>query len=259
MASTLIADLTWYDFAERVKDDPIVFLPIGSVEQHGPHLPLATDTLLPLAVAQQVAERVGGLVAPPVAYGYKSQPKSGGGNHFPGTLSLDAGVLIGLVRNIVNELVRHGVRRIVLFDGHMENQWFLVEAADLALRDQAMLGRTDVRIIKLGYWEFITKATEKVLFPDGFPSWELEHAAVMETSVMLHIRPDLVREELIPDDPAANFPPYDIYPFDTRPIPPTGVLSSAKAASAEKGEAVLAQVVPDIADALIKAFEAPAS
>lgn len=256
MASTLIADLTWYDFAARVKADPIVFLPVGSVEQHGPHLPLATDTLLPLAVAQQVAARVGGLVAPPVAYGYKSQPKSGGGNHFPGTLSLDAGVLIGLVRNIVNELVRHGVRRIVLFDGHMENQWFLVEAADLALRDQAMLGRTDVRIVKLGYWEFITKATEKALFPDGFPSWELEHAAVMETSVMLHIRPDLVRAELIPDDPAANFPPYDIYPFDTRPIPPTGVLSSAKAASAEKGEAVLAQVVPDIADALIKAFEA---
>ena len=257
VSNTLIADLTWYDFAEKVKANPIVFLPIGSVEQHGPHLPLSTDILLPQAIATEVAERVGGLVAPPVAYGYKSQPKSGGGNHFPGTLSLDAGVLIGLVRNVINELVRHGVRRIVLFDGHMENQWFLVEAADLALRDQAMLGRSDVTIIKLGYWEFITKTTEKVLFPDGFPSWELEHAAVMETSVMLHIRPDLVRSELIPDGPAADFPPYDIYPFDTRPIPPTGVLSSAGSASAEKGAAVLAQVVPDIADALIKAFDAP--
>ncbi|MCS0497746.1 creatininase [Ancylobacter sp. MQZ15Z-1] len=251
---TQIADLTWYDFVERVKANPIVFLPIGSVEQHGPHLPLATDTLLPQALATAVAERVGGLVAPPVAYGYKSQPKSGGGNHFPGTLSLDANVLIGLVRNIVNELVRHGVRRIVLFDGHMENQWFLVEAADLALRDQAMLGRDDVKIIKLGYWEFITKATEQVLFPDGFPSWELEHAAVMETSVMLHVRPDLVRSALIPDGPAAAFPPYDVYPFDTGPIPDTGVLSSAAAASAQKGEVVLAQVVPDIAAALREAF-----
>lgn len=84
------------------------------------------------------------------------------------------------MRAVVNELVRHGVRKIVLFDGHMENQWFLTEAADLALRDQAMLGRADVRIVKLGYWEFITEATESILFPDGLQSWELEHAAVMK-------------------------------------------------------------------------------
>lgn len=252
--SVRIADLTWYDFAERVKADPIVFLPTGSVEQHGPHLPLFTDVILPVAVAEAVAEKVGGLVAPPVSYGYKSQPKSGGGNHFPGTLSLDASVFIGLVRNIVNELARHGVRKVVLFDGHMENQWFLVEAADLALRDQRAQGVHDLRIVKLGYWEFISKETEAVLFPDGMPSWELEHAAVMETSVMLHLRPDLVRADRIPDHPPACFPPYDIYPFDTAPIPPDGVLSSAGSASAEKGAVVLAQVVPDIVAGLGKAF-----
>ncbi len=249
-----IADLTWYDFADAVKRDPVVLLPTGSVEQHGPHLPLFTDVILPVAVAEAVAERIGGLVAPPVTYGYKSQPKSGGGNHFPGTLSLDASVFIGLVRNIVNELARHGVRKVVLFDGHMENQWFLVEAADLALRDQKALGVTDLRIIKLGYWEFISKATEAVLFPDGILSWELEHAAVMETSVMLHLRPDLVRRDLIPDDPPAQFPPYDIYPLDPAAIPHHGVLSSARAATAAKGACVMAQVVPDIAAALTAAF-----
>ncbi|RTM01091.1 creatininase [Ancylobacter aquaticus] len=254
-----IADMTWYEFADRVKENPIVFLPTGSVEQHGPHLPLLTDVILPVSVAEAVAAEVGGMVAPAVSYGYKSQPKSGGGNHFPGTLSLDASVFIALVRNIVNELVRHGARKIVLFDGHMENAWFLVEAADLALRDQAMLGRTDVKIVKLGYWDFINKATEAVLFPDGFPSWELEHAAVMETSIMLHVRPDLVRQDSIPDDPAAVFPPYDVYPFDTRPIPPTGVLSSAKSSSAEKGAVVLAQVVPDIAASLREAFGPPSA
>ncbi|MDF2994423.1 MAG: Creatininase [Xanthobacteraceae bacterium] len=249
-----IADMTWYEFADRVKDNPIVFLPTGSVEQHGPHLPLLTDVILPVAVAEAVAGEVGGMVAPPVTYGYKSQPKSGGGNHFPGTLSLDANVFIALVRNIINELARHGVRKVVLFDGHMENQWFLVEAADLALRDQRAEGVHDLKIIKLGYWEFITKQTEKELFPDGMPSWELEHAAVMETSVMMHLRPDLVRVDLIPDHPPAVFPPYDIYPFDTRPIPPSGVLSSAKPATAGKGETVMRQVVPDIAASLLDAF-----
>jgi creatinine amidohydrolase len=249
-----IADLTWPEFAERVAGSPIVFLPTGSVEQHGPHLPLLTDVILPVAVAEAVAERIGGLVAPPVTYGYKSQPKSGGGNHFPGTLSLDASVFIGLVRNIVNELARHGVRKVVLFDGHMENQWFLVEAADLAIRDQRAQGVTNLRIVKLGYWEFISKATEAVLFPDGLLSWELEHAAVMETSVMLHLRPDLVRQDLLPDDPPARFPPHDIYPFDLAAIPHHGVLSSAKAATAAKGACVMAQIVPDIAAALSAAF-----
>ena len=138
-----IADMTSYEFAERMKDDPIVVLPTGSVEQHGPHLPLLTDVILPSAVAEAVAALVGGLVAPPVTYGYKSQPKSGGGNHFPGTLSLDADVFVGLVRNIINELARHGVRKIVLFDGHMENQWFLVEAADLEPFPRALNRRID--------------------------------------------------------------------------------------------------------------------
>jgi creatinine amidohydrolase len=252
--SVHIADLTWYDFAAAVKHDPMVFLPTGSTEQHGPHLPLSTDVILPVAVAERVAAAVGGLVAPPIAYGFKSQPKSGGGNHFPGTLSLDASVFVALVRNVVNELARHGVRKVVLFDGHMENQWFLTEAADLALRDQQMLGVTDLRIVKLGYWEYLNAETEAALFPGGPPNWALEHAAVMETSVMLHLRPNLVRADNIPDHPAADFPKYDVYPFDTRPIPPDGVLSSAASATAAKGRLVIEQVVPDIAEALTQAF-----
>lgn len=113
---------------------------------------------------------------------------------------------------------------------------------------------SDVRIVKLGYWEFITEATESILFPEGLQSWELEHAAVMETSVMMRIHPDLVRSDRIPDDPAAQFPPYDVYPSDTRSIPSTGVLSSAKSATREKGDAVLEQIVSDIATALAQAF-----
>lgn len=257
--SVHLGELTWYDFAARVKDDPIVFLPAGSTEQHGPHLPLATDVILPVAIAERVAAAVRGLVAPPLPYGFKSQPKSGGGDHFPGTLSLDAANFIGTARNVVNELARHGMRKIVLFNGHMENHWFLAEAADLALRDQRMLGVTDLKIVRLGYWDFITPETEAVLFPDGNPSWELEHAAVMETSVMLYVRPDLVRAELIPDHPPARFPPYDVHPFDLGPIPPDGVLSSAGSASVEKGELVVNQVVPAIAAALKAAFAPPAA
>jgi creatinine amidohydrolase len=250
-----LAEMTWMEFDQRIRsDNPIIFVPVGSTEQHGPHLPLSTDVILPGEVALLVAAELGGIVAPAIPYGYKSQPKSGGGNHFPGTISLNAATLVAVLRDIVNELARHGARRIVLFDGHMENEWFITEAADLALTDQRREGVTDLTVIKLPYWEFISKATEAVLFPNGLISWALEHAAVMETSVMLHLRPDLVRQDKIPDDKPAEFPLFDVFPVDTRPIPPHGVLSSAAGASIEKGRAVVDQVVPDIAAALRNYF-----
>ena len=252
---TRLAEMTWYEFERRVREEaPVVIVPIGATEQHGPHMPLGCDVFVPVAVAERVAETVGGIVAPAIPYGYKSQPKTGGGSHFPGTISLDASTLIAVLRDVVNDLARHGVRKVVLFDGHMENQWFIVEAIDLALRDQRRDGIHDLRVVKLGYWEFIDRETEALLFPDGLLSWALEHAAVMETSVMLHLRPDLVGLDAIPDHPPADFPLYDLYPVDRGLIPPDGVLSSAKGASADKGARVMAQIVPDIAAALREAF-----
>ena len=84
--SVLIGEMPWTQYDERVRrGNAIVLLPVGALEQHGPHLPMNCDVVIPASIAERVARRLGGLVAPPVAYGYKSQPKSGGGNHFPGT------------------------------------------------------------------------------------------------------------------------------------------------------------------------------
>ncbi len=216
-ATIRLADMTWMEFDRRVRDEaPIVLVPVGCTEQHGPHLPLSTDVILPEAVALQVAARIDAIEAPPLSYGCKSQPKTGGGNHFPGTVSLDGGTLIAVLRDIINELARHGVRKIVLFDGHVENQWLITEAIDLSLRDQRREAVHDLRVVKLGYWEFIDRESEAVLFPGGLISWALEHAAVMETSVMMYLRPDLVRQDLIVDHPPAHFPPYDVHPSDRR-------------------------------------------
>lgn len=255
MTTVKMAELTWTEYRRRLETDaPVVLLPTGSVEQHGPHLPLSTDTLIPQAIAERVARELGGIVATPFAYGYKSQPKSGGGNHFCGTTSLDGATYSAMLRDVIREFARHGVRKLAIVDGHYENAMFLVEGIDLALRELRYAGIEDMRIVKLGYWEFIDQATEEALFPDGLLSWALEHGAVMETSVMLHLHPDLVHAELIPDHPPAQFPLYDVYPTDTRPIPPDGVLSSAAGASAEKGAIVVRQIVPDIVRALTEAF-----
>ncbi len=239
--------MSWLQYRERLSSKPPVFLPVGALEQHGPHLPLGTDAMLASAIAAAAAAAVEGIVAPALAYGYKSQPKCGGGQHFCGTTSLDAATLIGQVRDAIREFVRHGVERLVLVNGHYENQWFLIEGADLALRE---CRGERLAVMRMEYWDFCTERTLAAIFPQGFPGFALEHAAVIETSLMLHFHPELVRIDRIPDDPAADFPPYDLYPTPTDWVPPSGVLSSARAASAGKGVLIADEVIARIAQAV---------
>lgn len=77
-----IANMTWMEYDHLVKETvPVVMVPVGAVEQHRPHLPLATDTLVPTAVCERVAGQTGSQVAPPITCGYKSMP-SGTGSHW---------------------------------------------------------------------------------------------------------------------------------------------------------------------------------
>ncbi len=254
MHPLMISSLSWIEYRERIRDSQaIAFIPCGALEQHGPHLPLGTDALLSTAVAQSVAERVNGIVAPTFSYGYKSQPKSGGGQHFPGTTSLDGNSLIQMMRDVVRELARQGANKLVVVDGHYENQWFLTEGIELALRDVG--SSAGLRVMRLEYWDFFTEAVLGKVFPDGFPGYALEHAAVIETSLMLHYYPGLVRLDLIPDDKPADFPPYDMFPHHPEWVPASGVLSSAKAATLEKGVLMAAQVADSIAAAVTHEFQ----
>lgn len=255
MSEVRMERMSWVEYRRRVEtDDPVVFLPCGSLEQHGPHLPLGVDAMLSTAVACEAARRCGGIVAPALAYGYKSQPRCGGGQHFPGTTSLDGDHLSQLARDVIREFARHGVRKLALVDGHYENQWFLIEGIDLALRD---LGRDcGLRVLRTEYWDFCTEDVLGEVFPDGFPGFALEHAAVIETSLMLHFHPDLVWTDRIPDDGPAEFPPYDLYPPETERVPPSGVLSSARGASAAKGALLAEAVCGGLAGAVHTAFVA---
>lgn len=255
MKTNMMAELTWVEYQHRLATEPLtVLLPVGAVEQHGHHLPMGTDHLIPTAICKEIANRIPAVVAPPIAYGYKSQPRMGGGNHFPGTTSLDGSTLTAIVRDIVKELARHGVKRLAVMNGHCENLFFVIEGIDLALRDLRYEGISDLKIVRFDYWDFTTEDTLKLCFPDGFPGFALEHAAVLETSMGLHVFPDLVRMARLVDDPPAVFPPYDVHPTRQEWVPPSGVLSPAKGASVEKGVALFNEYVERISDALKKEF-----
>jgi len=247
--------MNWIDYAQSIADiDPVIMVPVGAVEQHGPHLPLATDSLIPEAICRDVAGRIEALLAPTIAYGYKSVPRCGGGQHFPGTTSLDAATLIGQLKDIVRELTRHGVRKIALVVGHMENQWFVTEACDLALREIKSLGMTPPRIMTAGYWEFLSRDTIARAFGDDFPDWTLEHAGIMETSVMLHRYPDLVKMGRLRDQPPAKIPRYDMWPYDPGIVPASGILNTAIGATAAKGKLFYDEYVETLKGAIEEAF-----
>ncbi|MFQ8433318.1 creatininase [Amaricoccus sp. W119] len=254
--SVFIGEMDWKTYADRVSDGGApVLLPVGALEQHGHHMSMNVDVLLPVAVCERVAKRIGALVAPALQYGYKSQQKSGGGNHFPGTTSLDGATVTSTVRDIIRELARHGVRRLGVMNGHFENTMFLVEGIDLGLRDLRYAGIDDFRVTVLSYWDFINDPTViGELYPEGFLGWDIEHGGVFETSLMLALYPELVDMDRVKDHAPATFPPYDSFPVIPERTPAPGTLSSAKAASVEKGRLILDVCVAGITDALRHEF-----
>ena len=252
--TVFMADLSWKTYAERVKQGVVMFLPLGATEQHGPHLPMSTDALTSAGISAGVAREVGGLVAPTVNFGYKSQPRMGGGQDFVGTTSLDATTFAAVLRDVIRDLARHGIRKLVVLNGHYENMMFSIEGIDLARRELRYDGIEDMKIMRLEYWDFTRPETLAELFPEGFPGYALEHAAVMETGMMLHLHPELVDMSQLPDEPAAEFPPYDIYPTRPEWVPCSGVLSPPKGASAEKGKLLFDDYVVGISAAVRQEF-----
>jgi creatinine amidohydrolase len=242
-----MGDLTWEEFADRVDDSPL-FVPVGSTEQHGPHLPLNVDTVLATEFSTRAAERVGGLVAPPLPYGFKSQAGSGGGPDFSGTTNLDGETLRRLVGDVISDLVADGASAVVAFNGHFENEYFLREAIDLHLEDD------EGEFMIASWWDLLSPAVRDDLFsdvPGGFPGWATEHAGVVETALMMHFRPDLVREQRVVDDGAERSPPYVLKPAGEDQIPSTGAYYKATYATPEIGE----RVATDVLDTLVEGIE----
>jgi creatinine amidohydrolase len=212
---------------------------------------MGTDALFAEHMAEALAGLLDGLVLPTLAYGYKSQARSGGGQTFPGTASLDGTTLIAVTRDLIRELSRHGANKLLVLDGHYENQWFLTEGIELAVRE---LGPTAPRIVRLEYWDFCPRSVLDAVFPNGFPGFDLEHAALIETSMMLYLHPQLVDTAAIPEDGPASFPQFDAYPQTGAGVPPSGVLAPAVGASAEKGRLIVEGTLSALREAVAAHF-----
>lgn len=245
-----MSNMTWQEFAKR-KDD-VIILPIGATEQHGPHLPLCVDTVIAEQFAYRIAEKINGVVAPTLSYGYKSKPLSGGGPLFPGTIDLNGLTLQNLVLDLIDEFVKDGFKKIYLFSAHFENEAFLVEAMDIASNKHG----DSVQILLTNWWDPMSPDTiDKIFTEVPFPGWALEHAAVTETSLMMYFKPELVNEKAIIDMENATPGTYYRYPIEKDIVPASGVLASAKSSSPEKGKIIVEDSITNILKIIDKAFK----
>lgn len=175
-APLVLQKMTWTDMQDYLKTNDMVIIPIGSTEQHGPHLPLGTDSFFATDVAKMISARTGVLVAPAILSGY-SVYHSG----FPGTLSLKPETMEQVLYETAEMLIKYGIRRLMFLNGHGGNS--IVESNVI----HRINHHTEAVAISL--WDYLPQETEPP------KDWFDQHAGVEETSVMLYLEPGLVHME----------------------------------------------------------------
>jgi len=221
-----------------VAKDAILLLPVGGVEQHGPHLPLTVDTEIPIRVGALLAEKLNLILAPAVSYGARSLPQSGGGHGFPGTINVRGSILTEYLKDVIAGYIVTGFRSIVILNGHYENESFIFEAIELC-REEGKLEGT--KIIATGWWSLVPDSLLDKLFGGRFPGWQTEHASACETSMMLHFRGDLVGPTRVDNATPPRSGIY-LYPAEPSKFSNRGVLGSSSPASAEIGRVLCEEV-----------------
>ncbi len=227
-----LAEMTWPEIKARAPHTPVV-VPVAAVEQHGHHLPVATDSMLLGEVVRRVEPRVNDRVL------FTPLMWLGNSHHhmeYAGTLSASPRVYLELINDLIENLLTHGFRRIVFLNGHGGNITPYKQAIFEAR--QRHRTRRDILLLGASYWDFAKPATMRSDFVEDM----VGHACEWETSMMLAIRPELVKEHRSLPDMDRGFwfePAYR--GWITQERAPNGAdapghLGAPRHATAEKGE-----------------------
>lgn len=228
-------EVTSPEFARLVDAGSLFILPFGSLEEHGSHLPLATDMIQAEEVARRVAEEFGAVILPSIGYGECRSTRN-----FPGTLSLSFETVMMLAYDLASELARNGVSKLLVLTGHAGSGH--MAAIRLGVL-RAVEANTGLSAMVLSDYD-LAYEMKGVLFPadDG-------HAGLIETSRVLNLRPDLVGESR---PVGRSRPPrFMVLPDPERHIP-TGVMGDPRNATAKKGAAIDDYVVDELCELVSK-------
>jgi creatinine amidohydrolase len=233
------------EFASIDRATPVV-LPVAAVEQHGPHLPLATDRMIVEFLAEEINKRMGRavLVLPSVPVGCSDHHMD-----FAGSLTLEHETFLGVANQYLHSAWRHGFRNFLVLNAHGGNQGICQ-----VLIEQFGTQHRDSQIVVATWWRVASEAL--IALNESGPGG-VGHACEFETSLMMHIAPELVRMEAA--IPRSNVPTYEWAEADLlrspraslfrtmREMTPSGAYGEPRGATAEKGK----QVTDIVCDRLV--------
>lgn len=169
-----LSNLTWPEAEAYFKNNDTILMSVGSIECHGRHLPLGTDTLIPEHLLNMIEQKSDVMIVPSVPYGACDSLSD-----FPGTINLGIDLLYALLKKITDELYRHGARHFIILNGHGGNMRTIDQIGFELYRKGALLA-------ELNWW---------LMAWDMNPAWKGGHGGAEETAAIMGIDPKLVKIE----------------------------------------------------------------
>jgi len=234
----LLEEMSWLEIESGLKETQTIILPVGATEEHGPHLPVFTDTIQAVEVAREAARRRDIFVAPPVHYGVCRSTRG-----FPGTITVSHDSLRSYVYDILLSFYDSGFRRVMILTGHAGGQH--ISALEEACQHAA--GARDFLLSMVSLFDLIDSQAVEAK-GDG-------HAGEIETSMMMQIRGNLVKGK-----PDAYFPPRPRFLIlnDVRHLMDNGIMGDPSRASLQKGKLFFDMAVHGVLEALEELESYPA-
>jgi creatinine amidohydrolase len=233
---TRLRELTWPEARTPLRDR-VVILPVGSVEQHGRHMPLATDHITAELIALRAEERCDVVVAPTLPYGISPHHRQ-----FWGTIWLRSEVFRDVVLDIARALKSHGVEKLVVVNGHGGNSSTLGEAGSI-IRQEGMA------LLPFDWWRGVDDALVREAIGEEAAAIT-GHACAMETSVGLHLFPEWMDQASAVDVPTSWAPPVHggQVNFDTIDFTPHGSIGFPTKGTAAAGAKLVEKAVSNLVD-----------
>jgi creatinine amidohydrolase len=235
----LIEEMTPEEITEALKEVDTVVIPLGTVEQHGPHLPVGTDAIIPITVAKRLAEKIKVLVAPPIYYGNSLSMSD-----MKGVFTVTPDSLANLLLDLCKSFAKQGFKKIVFLNGHGGNEQVL------SFIGQKARIETGALIVRIDWWHIIDEDILKIC------ESAVAHADEGETSMMLACRPDIVNMKKATKDDTSEKLTKTLMGGKSKNVPPvfvpftkwskTGLIGDATKASKAKGEKIMKAVVDKI-------------
>ena len=240
MSKPVLLDELSHDAIRRLTEGgmDMVMLPIGAVEQHSLHLPLNVDYLLAQAIARGVSALTGVPVLPAVPYGHSSNHRG-----FHGTYSLRPETFQRIIEELCDWMHADGFRKVLFVNGNLPNQ-FPIQCAIANLGSR----HPDMRLRSVNWWDINPDLRNWFSTDESFGRC---HANVAETSLMLHLRPDLVDMSKTYAMPGKGVRPFWHYPHAM--VSRDGHQGDPSKATAERGKAMFDLAVESLADQVRKA------